>query len=282
MSELFTELRGAMTIAHLVGAIRAVLILGLGLLLAKLVAGGVMRLLASRVEPQAARLVRRVVFYGMVGLFVAAALHEVGFDLTILLGAAGVLSVAVGFASQTSASNVISGLFLIGERPFAVGDIIRIGGATGEVLSIDLLSVKLRTFNNLFVRIPNESIIKSEVTNLTRFPIRRADIQVGVAYGEDLKQVREVLLGVADKNPLSLENPEPLLFINGFGTSSIDLQLSVWASRERYMELNYSIQKEIHEAFAAHGIEIPYPHLSLYAGRSTAPIPVTIEKPDDA
>ena len=83
--------------------------------------------------------------------------------------AAGLLTVALGFAAQTSASNLISGLFLLGERPFVVGDVIRLAsGITGEVVGIDLLSVKIRTFDNLLVRVPNETLLKSELTNLTR------------------------------------------------------------------------------------------------------------------
>ena len=124
-------------------------------------------------------------------MFCVSALRELGFKLSVLLGAAGVLTVAVGFASQTSASNIISGLFLLGERPFSVGDVIRVGSTTGEVLSIDLLSAKLRTFENLFVRIPNETLIKSEVTNLSRLPVRRLDLKIGIAYKEEVGENKE-------------------------------------------------------------------------------------------
>jgi small-conductance mechanosensitive channel len=187
-----------------------------------------------------------------------------------------VLSVAVGFASQTSASNIISGLFLIAEQPFKVGDVIQIGGTTGEVLAIDLLSVKLRTFDNLFVRIPNESLIKTEVRTLTRFPIRRVDITVGVAYKEDLSKVRKVLLEVTERNPLSLEEPKPVFIFRGFGDSSLDIQFSVWVQRENYLELKNRIQEEIKTAFDAEGIEIPFPHRSLYAGSVTEPLPIRL------
>ncbi|RXM22074.1 mechanosensitive ion channel, partial [Citrobacter sp. AAK_AS5] len=90
-------------------------------------------------------------------------------------------------------SNLISGLFLVMERPFVVGDVITVDDVTGEVLTIDMLSTKLRTFDNLYVRMPNETIIKSRVTNLTHFPIRRIDLRLGVAYREDLARVRAVL-----------------------------------------------------------------------------------------
>ena len=273
MEQWWTLAVDYLTSPQAASALKAVVKILLGLALGRLAGNGLARLFAED-DAQRAMIIRRGAFYGIAGLFTASALMELGFDLSVLLGAAGILTVAIGFASQTSASNVISGLFLLGERPFAVGDIIRVGGTTGEVLSVDLLSVKLRTFDNLFVRIPNETMIKSEVTNLWRFPIRRVDLQIGVAYKEDLRRVREVLLQVADRNPLCLEEPAPLIIFQGYGDSSINHQFSVWAKTENFLDLRNSIPIEIKEAFDEHGIEIPFPHRTLYTGSETEPFPV--------
>lgn len=260
---------------------RALLLLGLGVVLAPLGSRLVARFAAERFSAHHTQLMRRVVFYGLLALFLASSLRELGFSLGVLVGAAGVLTVAIGFASQTSASNLISGLFLIGEKPFEVGDIIRIGSTTGEVLSIDALSVKLRTFDNLFVRIPNETLIKSEVTTLTRYPIRRLDLTLGVAYKEDIDRVRDVLLEVADRNRLCLDEPPPLFIFLGFGDSALNIQFSVWAARENFLPLRNSITAEIKFAFDAAGIEIPFPHRSLYSGEATKPFPVTLVEPGE-
>ncbi|MFP4228963.1 MAG: mechanosensitive ion channel family protein [Salinivenus sp.] len=281
MEQWWTLIVEYLTGPQAAGLLRAVVKIGLGLLLGRL-AGNWSARLFGRDDPQRAMILRRMVFYGIAGLFAASALVELGFDLGVVLGAAGILTVAIGFASQTSASNVISGLFLLGERPFAVGDIIRVGNTTGEVLSVDLLSVKLRTFDNLFVRIPNETMIKSEVTNLRRFPIRRVDLQVGVAYKEDLREVREVLMQVADRNPLCLEEPQPVIIFQGYGDSSINHQFSVWAATDNFLELRNSIPLEIKEAFDEHGIEIPFPHRTLYTGSETDPFPVRVTSEDGA
>ena len=144
------------------------------------------------------------------------------------------------------------------------------------MLSIDPLSVKLRTFDNLYVRIPNESLIKSETTTLTRYPIRRIDIKLGIAYKEDITRTRKILEQLARDNPLCLEEPGPLFIFLGFGDSSLDLQFSVWVKRENFLVLMNSIKEEIKCAFDAHGIEIPFPHRSLYAGSVTDPFPVKI------
>ncbi len=259
---------------------RAAFLFALGVVLAPLCSRLVTRFAEDRFSAHHSQLMRRLVFYGVLALFLASALRELGFSLGVLMGAAGVLTVAIGFASQTSASNLISGLFLIGERPFEVGDIIRVGTTTGEVLSIDALSVKLRTFDNLFVRIPNETLIKSEVTTLTRYPIRRLDLALGVAYKEDVDRVREVLLEVADRNRLCLDEPPPLFIFLGFGDSALNIQFSVWAARENFLPLRNSITAEIKAAFDAADIEIPFPHRSLYAGEATKPFPVTVVDPD--
>ncbi|MBB4091199.1 mechanosensitive ion channel family protein [Salinibacter ruber] len=273
MEQWWTLAVDYLTSPQAVSALKALLKILVGLALGRLAGNGLARLFAED-DAQRAMILRRGALYGIAGLFTASALMELGFDLSVLLGAAGILTVAIGFASQTSASNVISGLFLLGERPFAVGDVIRVNGTTGEVLSVDLLSVKLRTFDNLFVRIPNETMIKSEVTNLRRFPIRRIDLQVGVAYKEDLREVREVLMEVADRNPLCLEEPTPLIIFQGYGDSSINHQFSVWAKTEHFLDLRNSIPVEIKEAFDEHDIEIPFPYRTLYTGSETTPFPV--------
>ena len=271
-----------MTPERLSMLVRVALILLIGLPLARLAGAAAGRAFGARLGKQESMLARRIAFYGLAGLTFAAALNQLGFNLSVLLGAAGILTVALGFASQTSASNLISGIFLIAERPFVVGDVINVEGQLGEVLSIDLLSVKLRTFDNLYVRVPNESIIKTRVTNLTHFPIRRFDIDIGVAYREDVGTVVEVLADVADKNPYCLDEPEPIILFKGFGDSALQFLLGVWFAKADFLTLRNSILRDIKERFDAEGIEIPFPHRTLYAGSATDPFPVRVVSTTDA
>lgn len=218
----------------------------------------------------------KIVFYTGLALIFVMVLHNLGFQLAPLLGAAGIVGVALGFASQTSISNVISGLFLIAEQPFKIGDLITVNGTTGFVYSIDTLSVKLRMFNNQYVRIPNETMIKSEVTNISKFPLRRVDVNISVAYKEDLNRVREVLFDVAHKNPTALEHPEPLMIFDKFGNSSIDILFVAWAIREDFLNLRNSLNMDIKKRFDEEGIEIPFPHVSVYSGSATKPLPLDV------
>lgn len=254
--------------------IKGAVILAGGILVARLVSNALFRAVDGFMGIAAAMTIRRITLYGLSGIVVLSTLYQLGFNLNVLLGAAGILSVALGFASQTSASNLVSGLFLVIEKPFKIGEVIRVGTTTGEVLSIDLLSVKVRTFDNLFVRIPNESLIKAEITNLSRFPIRRYDMQVGVAYKEDLERVHALLIDVADAYDLSLDHPRPLIIFQGFGESSMDLQFSVWATRENYLRVRNELPARVKKAFDEAGIEIPFPHRTLYTGSETTPFPI--------
>lgn len=256
---------------------RALLLLGGGLLAARLYRRLVLRSPLGQLPGHQQRMGQRIGSWVILVLFGAAALHQLGFKLSVLLGAAGVLSVALGFASQTAATNLISGLFLLGERSIQAGDMIQVNGLMGEVLSVDLLSIKLRTMDNLYLRIPNEILIKNPVTNLSKFPIRRFDLKVGVAYDTDIARARDVLLAVADANPLCLEEPRPLIIQLGFGESSMDLQFSVWAARENFLELRNTIQEQVKRAFDEAGISIPFPHRHLMLQPSEQPLRVRIE-----
>ncbi|GAB5380684.1 MAG: mechanosensitive ion channel family protein [Aliiglaciecola sp.] len=266
---------------HLFDVFQAIIILFVGYFVARFLSNLILRFNIANMTPHAQVLVRRGIFYGIMIIMLMSALRELGFDLSVILGAAGILSVAIGFASQTSASNLISGIFLMMERPFSIGDVIRIDQTLGEVISIDLLSVKIRTFDNLFVRVPNESMIKSQVTTLTRFPIRRADLKIGIAYKEDIEKVKTILNEVADKNPMCLNEPAPLFILLGFGTSSVDIQFSVWAKRENFLLLKNEIYQQIKEAFDNNAVEIPFPHLSLYSGEASKPISVSLSDISD-
>ena len=270
------QLDGVLEAEGLPSVIRAVLIAIIGFPAVLLLSRALGRWLRKRYSAQQGLVGEKILFYVGIGILAVTLLQELGFSLAPLLGAAGIVGIALGFASQTSVSNIISGFFLMAEQPFRVGDVIRVGQTAGVVLSVDMMSVKLRTFNNEFVRIPNESLIKTEVTTVTRFPIRRLEVPVGVAYKEDVERVRKILLEIADQNPLSLIEPEPVVRLERFGNSSIDLTLALWTAKQNFLSLKTRIQEEIKARLDSEGIEIPFPHQSMYAGSATEPFPIRL------
>ncbi len=229
------------------------------------------RISRKRLGEHVGILVQKILLYGGLSAVFITILLEFGFNLGALLGAAGIVSVAIGFAAQTSLSNIISGIFLYGEKPFAVGDVIRVGATTGVVLSIDLLSVKLRQFDNQFVRIPNESMIKTEVATITKFPIRRVDINVGVAYDTSIDKTIAALKEVSDKNSFSLDDPAPVIIFQGFGDSSLNFMIGAWCERTQFLDLKNSLTRDIKEKFDQEGIEIPFPQRVVHIANSAPP-----------
>ncbi|WP_372649707.1 mechanosensitive ion channel family protein [Draconibacterium sp.] len=234
----------------------------------------VKKLLPKSLSQQRKMIVQRLVYYSgfiLLGFIVIAQLQ---INLAPFFGAAGVIGLVIGVASQTSIGNIVSGFFLVGEKSFEIGDVIKVGDKAGTVFSIDLLSIKIRTFDNQLLRIPNQTIISTEVINVTRFPIRRLDFNVSVAYKEDLGKVKTLLEEVAKANPLSLDEPEPLVVFKDFGASGIDILLGVWFEKQNFLKVKNSIFQEIKARFDAEGIEIPFPHVTLYTGEATKPFPV--------
>ena len=246
----------------------AILLSFIGFLIARFVSNTFIRTIGTRFNAHQQLVWRRGIFYFIFLIFLMASLKEAGFKLSVFLGAAGILTVALGFASQTSASNLISGMFLIGEGSFEVGDTIQITlirGHTieGEVISIDLLSVKLLTQDNIYVRLPNEQLIRAPVMNLSKFPIRRIPITLAINFHEDIIKVREVLLDVAQKYALVLSDPKPAVTVTAFRESSIELLFAIWCRQENFLKVRDEMQERIRNGFVDNQIEIPVPKLGF-------------------
>ncbi len=252
-------------------AFRIILLLSIGIPLITFITKQIVRYLKGHVSEQVSMLVSKGIFYGGMVLLGLMLLPIIGIkELTPIVGAAGVLGVAVGFASQTSFSNIISGLFLISERPFAAGDLIKIGETLGFVSSINLLSVRLRTIDNQQVRIPNEFILKNVVTNVTSFPIRRLDLDFAVSYKNNLEHVMEVLKDIADTNIYCLDEPEPFVLVQRFGSTGIEIRFGSWFAKDDYTPFKNSLMCQIQKRFHEEGIEIPCPQLATVCA---APMP---------
>jgi small-conductance mechanosensitive channel len=260
--------------------LRILVILIAGLIILYTIAWIVRKFLPSKWSKQRKMIINRAIIYAGFVTLLFIIISELDIDLAPIFGAAGVIGIVVGIASQTSIGNIISGFFLVSEKSFEIGDLIRIGDKLGTVYSIDLLSIKIKTLDNLLIRIPNQTVISTELTNVTRFPIRRMDIDVSMAYKEDLGRVSEVLAQIAKNNPLCLDEPEPLVIFKTFGASGIDILFGIWFEKQNFKVVKNSIFQDIMRVFREEGIEIPFPHISLYTGEATKPFPVSTRKGD--
>ena len=201
----------------------------------------------------------------VVGIFIV--LENTGIHLGALTVFAGAVGVGVGFGLQNIASNFISGLVILAERPITIGDRIEVAGVAGQVQQIRARSTVILTNDNITMIVPNTKFIDSPVTNWTYGDPRvRFRVPVGVAYGTDVNKVREALLAAARENPNTLKDPAPNVFLEKFGENSIDFELVVWSSEMSYRprryrsDLNFAIEEKLREA----GIEIPNPQRDLH------------------
>jgi len=201
----------------------------------------------------------------VVGVFVV--LENTGIHLGALTVFAGAAGVGIGFGLQNIASNFISGLVILAERPITVGDRIEVAGIAGQVQQIRARSTVILTNDNISMIVPNKEFIDSPVKNWTYGDPRvRFRIPVGVAYGSDPEKVREALLAAARENSNTLEDPAPSVFLEKFGDSSIQFELVVWSREMSYRprryrsDLNFAIERHLRAA----GIEIPNPQRDLH------------------
>jgi small-conductance mechanosensitive channel len=201
----------------------------------------------------------------VVGVFVV--LENTGINLGALTVFAGAVGVGVGFGLQNIASNFISGLVILAERPITIGDRVEVAGITGEVQQIRARSTVLLTSDNIAMIVPNTKFIDSPVTNWTYGDPRvRFRVPVGVAYGSDVNKVRDALIAAGREHPATLKDPAPTVFLEKFGDSSIHFELVVWSGvmgnrpRTFKSDLNFLIEKH----FRAGGIEIPNPQRDLH------------------
>ncbi len=210
-----------------------------------------------------AQIVSNVVL--IVGIFIV--LDNAGIHLGALTVFAGAVGVGVGFGLQNIASNFISGLVILAERPITVGDRVEVAGIAGQVQHIRARSTVIVTNDNITMVVPNTKFIDSPVTNWTYGDPRvRFRVPVGVAYGSNVKKVREALLSAAEENPNTLKDPAPSVFLEKFGENSLDFELVVWSSEMSYRprryrsDLNFAMEEKLREA----GIEIAFPQRDLH------------------
>ena len=237
----------------------ALIVIALGLLLARVLSRGVERIMRQQGREHGAAVARKLVFYSVLLLAIFGALTQLGVKLTGLLAAAGIFTVAIGFAAQTSVSNVISGLFLLVDRPFSINDTVKVDTTIGTVLSIDLLSTRVRTFDNLVVRIPNETLLKSTITNYTLFEVRRIDIPVQVSYSTDLREAKQVLEDILRQHNAVLDEPSPAVLTDLLADSGINLIVRAWVVSTDFIQARSDLTISVKEALDAADITIPFP-----------------------
>jgi len=225
----------------------------------------------------------RVVHYTMVVFGAVLAAQCVGLNLGAFGVMFGFLSVGIGFGLQNVTSNFIAGLILLLERPINVGDMVSVEGHIGKVLQINIRTTVIETFDRVSIIVPNSKFIEGHVINWSHGdPKVRVHCPVGVAYGSDLKKVKEVLLRLAAEHPDVIKDPASDVLFLKFGDSSLDLDLVVWtATPDNQGRIRNQLNYAIYEAFTKEGIQIPFPQRDLHLKTTVAAsqlLPAVVEK----
>ncbi len=229
----------------------------------RLIAKAIRRVPETKLPAQRTAVIIRFlkyIFYIIVVLYV---LGLFGINLKAIWGAAGIAGVAIGFAAQTSVSNLISGLFVLTEGSIHVGDTIIVGDVTGVVDEVKLLSIRVHTFDNQMVRIPNSTIINSNLTNNSYHNKRRLTLNVGVDYSTDMKLALETLKKAPELCPTVLKDPAPAVWFDGFADSSINLVVAVWFKPADFLQTKNDLYIAIKKVLDEANISIPFNQLDV-------------------
>lgn len=184
-------------------------------------------------------------------------------SLVALVGAAGL---AVGLALQGSLGNFAGGVLILIFKPFKVGDWISAQGVDGTVTEISIFTTKLSTFGNQIAIIPNGQLSNNNIINYNTLETRRDKITLGIGYGSNIKQARDILLEICKENEKILNEPAPVVYVDALADSSVNLSLRFWANNADFWDVHFYVMEETKYRFDAAGIEIPFPQRVMHKG----------------
>lgn len=262
-SRFFMFVKGILTWEIFFKVIGIILVLLVITIFFKLIKKGLKKILANKADTHQSIMVQKGVQYIYYIAIIFYVLSVFGVKLSAIWGAAGIAGVAIGFAAQTSVSNLISGLFVLSERTMKVGDYISVGGVSGTVDSIGLLSIKIHNSDNQLIRIPNSTIINSNFQNNNFYEKRRMSFGISISYDTDMNLALELLNKVPEVCPTVLKNPEATAWYDGFGDSGINMTLAVWFCPSDLIKTKNDVFIAMKKIFDEAGVEIPYSRIDV-------------------
>jgi small conductance mechanosensitive channel len=244
----------------------AVLVFGIGWIVSKSVYRTMEGVLVKRgVDVAASRFLARIAQYTVLAAALIASLGALGIETTSVIAILASAGLAVGLALQGSLSNFASGVMILMFRPFELNDVVTAGGHTGQVVDIGMFSLTMQTPDNLTIIVPNSGVSGSSIVNITKLGKRRMSIDVGVAYGVDLAVTMSVLKEAALASGHVLKEMDVGVALVGFGASSVDFQVHVWADNAQFIPAGHDVRVRLYNALEAANIEIPYDQVVLHA-----------------
>ncbi len=251
------ELYSTVTVSDLLLALMIMLIAAM---IGKTIALNLKRIFKDMSKDRIAT-ISKVIYYTFVIVGVLIALPILEVNLSVLLVAGGLMAIVIGFASQSIVTNLISGIFLSIEKPVKVEDVVSIGGGEGSmgmVEEIRIISTTIRTFDGVYVRIPNEKVFTNSITNFMENVARRFEYVVGIRYSDDADKALEIIKGLIEDHPLALKEPPPQIFVQNLGSSSVDITVRIWAPSTQWFRVRMELLWKIKKTLEENDIKVPF------------------------
>ncbi len=240
------------------------LILSFSIIISRIITLYLRRSFKDKVSKDAGETILKLFYYGTIIIVFIAVLPLTGLDPSGLLLAGGITGIVLGFASQNIVGNLISGVFLMIEKPLKIGDQVEISGTSGFVTDIRIISTLIRTYDGLLVRIPNQQVFTTNITNVVGYPVRRFEFTLGIRYSDDADAAILLIKDLIDKEPFALLNPEPSVFVNELGESSVKIVVRIWAPMSEWFKMKTNLLRTIKKTLEENGIEMPLPQRVVY------------------
>lgn len=244
--------------------IKFIAILSFSIIFSRILTIYLRRSLKDRVSKDVGEPILKLLYYGTLIVVFISILPLVGLDPSGLMLAGGVAGIVIGFASQNIVGNLVSGCFLMFERPIKIGDQVEINGIAGYVTDIRIISTLIRTYDGLLVRLPNQQVFTTNITNIVGHPVRRFEYTVGIRYSDDANSAIWLIKDLIDKEPFALLSPSPSVFVNDLGDSSVKIAVRIWAPVSEWFGLKTRLLWNIKKTLEENGIEIAFPQRVLY------------------
>ncbi len=255
------ELLGGIT---LVDVFQIIIIIIVAIFVTRIIRLYIRRQMKAKLNKDQLELMLKIINYTIMIIATIWILSIVGLNLSGLLVAGGIAGIVIGFASQSIVGNLISGIFLMIERPLKIGEAVNINGTIGIIENISILSTVLRDYDGLQIRMPNENVFTSKITNYVSNLVRRFNYVVGIRYEDDANDAIAIIQEILQTEPFVLVNPAPLVFVDELGDSSVNIMVKIWAPVSEWYALKQKLLWQIKKTLEEKGIEIAFPQCVVW------------------
>ena len=259
-----------LTVSFVPKLLIAILILWVGMKLAKMLKKFIVRTLEKRnAEPSLKTFLGSLVDVLLKAMIIIMAMDVIGIKATSFIALLGAMGLAIGMALQGTLQNFAGGVIILLMKPFKVDDYIECGNYKGYVRAIRIFNTTIQPFNGRTIIVPNSELSNKSLINHTQEPVIRLDIVASVAYGTDLDKAKSVLMQVINDDPLILHEPkEPVVAVSDLADSSVNISMWMWVTVEDYWTVWLRIRGNIYKAFYANGITIPFPQMDVHLNKN--------------